>query len=176
MNCASIKKNHNLFLIHLKPFQRGDCLYIILYYIISNWKIPLVSMVYTKQFINLVHVSDTWFVSTLFPLCYLISISTPSKLCLATATCNFKCIEITYICLIQNQTFATFDVWTRISLQITGTFLVNRTSKIKKTVVAKSAFKGLINAWHRIIYIRSDSDVRSRSPRWKIWAKYVYWP
>ena len=41
-----------------------------------------------------------------------IKIFTHLKLCLATATHNFKWVEITHNCLIWNKTFTNLDVWT----------------------------------------------------------------
>ena len=41
------------------------------------------------------------------------------KLCLATATHNFKRVKITHSCLTWDQTSANFDIWTLISFTIT---------------------------------------------------------
>ena len=49
-------------------------------------------------------------VSTFHPKSYLIYILTHLKLCLATATRNFKWVEITLICLIWYQAFANLDI------------------------------------------------------------------
>ena len=49
---------------------------------------------------------------TIYPLCSLIEIFTHLKLCLATATHNFKWVKIINICLIWDKTFANLDVYT----------------------------------------------------------------
>ena len=46
----------------------------------------------------------------IYPLSYLILIFTYLKLCLTTATHNFKWVKITHMCLIWDQTFANLDV------------------------------------------------------------------
>ena len=59
---------------------------------------------------------------TIYPLRYLILISTHLKLCLAIATHNFKWLKITHNCLIWDETFANLDVWTLIYFTITVFF------------------------------------------------------
>ena len=48
------------------------------------------------------------------------------KLCLATASHNFKWVKITHICLIWDETFANLDVYTLISVPITVIWSANK--------------------------------------------------